>query len=358
MNGLKPDELKRVGIVAQRQKDFFLIRLKTVGGDLGADELNAVSSVSRRFADSRVHLTTRQAVEIHNVHKDNIEEAAEELKAGGLVLGTCGPRTRGIVACPGNSTCTSGLVDTKGFAAELDALLFRREAPHKFKVGVSGCPNNCSKPIENDAGLMGGVLPVRHGEECVDCGLCISICPAGAIKRTIGGYELEQDNCILCGLCIGSCPASAWEPLKTGYVLYLGGTLGKKPRLGTRATGLIGSREELLGLTERAFEFFQRNGRTKERFGHTLDRLGLDASLREILGGGCEVVDLRGVCCPANFARAKVALESVEAGQRLEFYLDEGEPMVNVTRSLKDDGHRVLNVSPEDVYFRVLVQKD
>ncbi len=50
-------------------------------------------------------------------------------------------------------------------------------------------------------------------------------------------------------------------------------------------------------------------------------------------------------------------MEDIEEGQKIEFFLDEGEPLVNVTRSLKDEGHSVLDVASEDLYFRVLVGK-
>jgi hypothetical protein len=41
----------------------------------------------------------------------------------------------------------------------------------------------------------------------------------------------------------------------------------------------------------------------------------------------------------------------------IEFYLDDGEPIVNVTRSLKDEGHQVLLVTPEQNFFKVIVEK-
>jgi TusA-related sulfurtransferase len=58
-----------------------------------------------------------------------------------------------------------------------------------------------------------------------------------------------------------------------------------------------------------------------------------------------------------NFVRAKLAIEKIGPGERLEVVLDDGEPIVNVTRSLKDEGHTVLNVAPENGAFRVLVEK-
>lgn len=58
--------------------------------------------------------------------------------------------------------------------------------------------------------------------------------------------------------------------------------------------------------------------------------------------GAVKLIDLRGVCCPTNFVKAKLALEMADSGDILRFYLDEGEPEQNVTRSLKAEGHQVL----------------
>ncbi len=351
------DELKKIGIIAQKQKGMYLFRLGTIAGELSTDQLNSISLIAAKYADKKVHLTTRQGVEIHNIHMSALKNVSEEIDKSGITLGVCGPRGRGIVGCPGNATCTSGIIDTKELAADLDSIYYRREAPHKFKIGISGCANNCSKPIENDVGIMGGVMPEWEKDKCVHCKLCLNICPTQALKNRDDNYQLDLDKCILCGLCIRNCPVNAWEAQKSGYTLYLGGTMGKKPRLGTKAKVLIESKDELLRYIKRAFDFYIHNGRKKERFGHTLDRIGVEKALAEILAEDIQTIDLRGVSCPMNFVKAKVALEEIPEGQTIEIFLDEGEPLVNVTRSLKDEGHNVLNVTPEELYFRVLVKK-
>lgn len=68
-------------------------------------------------------------------------------------------------------------------------------------------------------------------------------------------------------------------------------------------------------------------------------------------------VDLQGVICPMNFVRAKAALAGIESGMIAELILDEGEALLNVPRSLKEEGHDILKVIPADKAYRVIVKK-
>jgi tRNA 2-thiouridine synthesizing protein A len=68
-------------------------------------------------------------------------------------------------------------------------------------------------------------------------------------------------------------------------------------------------------------------------------------------------LDLRGVACPMNFVKTKLALEDLESGDLLEVILDEGDAMLNVPRSLKEEGHKIIKVEPLGETFRILVEK-
>lgn len=61
-----------------------------------------------------------------------------------------------------------------------------------------------------------------------------------------------------------------------------------------------------------------------------------------------QTIDLRGVSCPTNFVKAKLALEDLEDGEQVEILLDDGEPVKNVPRSLKAEGHKLLGLSQAD----------
>ena len=57
--------------------------------------------------------------------------------------------------------------------------------------------------------------------------------------------------------------------------------------------------------------------------------------------GAVTELDLTGVPCPLNWVRARLALEALAPGDRLEVLLDEGEPLDSVPRSAREDGHDV-----------------
>ena len=75
---------------------------------------------------------------------------------------------------------------------------------------------------------------------------------------------------------------------------------------------------------------------------------------------GAPVYDLRGVACPLNYVKTKLKLEMMDAGDKLEVWLDAGEPIKNVPMSLKNDGHLLLlqeALEPEAAHYRILVEK-
>ena len=72
-----------------------------------------------------------------------------------------------------------------------------------------------------------------------------------------------------------------------------------------------------------------------------------------------QTLHLCGIMCPNDFVQTKLRLEEMELGQVLELILDDGEPMRNVPRSIKEEGQKVIGVEklPGNVY-RLLIRKE
>jgi tRNA 2-thiouridine synthesizing protein A len=70
-----------------------------------------------------------------------------------------------------------------------------------------------------------------------------------------------------------------------------------------------------------------------------------------------ETLDLKGVTCPNNFVKTKLKLEDMQQGQILEVILDDGEPIKNVPRAVKEEGHEILKVVRIDNKWKLLIKK-
>jgi TusA-related sulfurtransferase len=69
-------------------------------------------------------------------------------------------------------------------------------------------------------------------------------------------------------------------------------------------------------------------------------------------------VDITDVVCPITFVKAKAALEELEIGRILALRMNDGEPVQNVPRSVKDEGHKILKLTDNgDGVYTLLVRK-
>ncbi|MBI3009233.1 MAG: sulfurtransferase TusA family protein [Candidatus Omnitrophica bacterium] len=68
-------------------------------------------------------------------------------------------------------------------------------------------------------------------------------------------------------------------------------------------------------------------------------------------------IDLHGEMCPINFVKTKLALEAMESGQVLEVFIDDGDPMRNVPRSIKEEGHQIIDVKKIGEGYRLLIRR-
>ncbi|MBQ3399158.1 MAG: 4Fe-4S dicluster domain-containing protein, partial [Synergistaceae bacterium] len=266
----------------QRPVEYFSMRLGITGGHVTAEQLAAITEVSKKYGRGYIHLTSRQGIEIPYIEYDDIEAVKSALAEGGVMLGASGPRVRTITACQGNAICLNGCIETQGLAEELRDRYYGRDLPHKFKIGITGCPNNCLKAEENDIGIKGGIKPEWKPENCVHCGKCEKVCKRGAISISDGAVTINASECVNCGKCVRSCPSGSIEGTE-GYVVSFGGTFGNRIVQGEVIIPFIEDKARLIAVCDAAMKFFEDNGKAGERLRYTIERVGADEFRRVIL---------------------------------------------------------------------------
>lgn len=290
---LSPEDIKRVkGLGFLRDKrypDVFNARVITRNGRITTDEHRAIAEAADRFGSGQVAMTTRLTMEIQGVRYENIQPLMDFLSAYGLTTGGTGALVRPVVSCKG-TTCQYGLIDTYALSEKIHERFYvgyhNMPLPHKFKIAVGGCPNNCVKPDLNDLGVVGQRVPVPDTEKCRGCKKCQieKNCPIHAAKLGSGKISIDPDACNHCGRCKGKCPFGAVEEYREGYKILIGGRWGKKTACGRPLPRLFTTEEEVMAVIDRAILLFREEGIAGERFADTVARLGFDYVSGKLLG--------------------------------------------------------------------------
>ena len=156
--------LKGQGFLNNRGTDEFSARVITVNGKVTAAQHRCMSEAAEKFGNGNLTYTTRLSVEIQGIPYEKIEEFQEFIAKEGLETGGTGAKVRPVVSCKG-TTCQYGLLDSYAISEEIFRRFYKgyRQValPHKFKIAVGGCPNNCVKPNLNDVGIIGQRIPMR-----------------------------------------------------------------------------------------------------------------------------------------------------------------------------------------------------
>ena len=280
-----PEEITRVkGLGFLRDKttpDAFNARVITGNGKVTAEVMEVVAEAARRFGSGEVALTTRMTFEVQRIPYASIDAFCAFLAAHGLETGGTGPRVRPIVSCKG-TTCQYGLIDTFALSQKIHERFYKGyhgvKLPHKFKIAVGGCPNNCVKPDLNDIGIIGQRIPAIDLDKCRGCKVCAveRACPIKNAHLVDGRIAIAPDTCNHCGRCIGKCPFGAVTEEAVGYRITVGGRWGKQVARGRALSTVSPSEEAVLDTVEKCILLFRAYGTAGERFADTVTRLGLD----------------------------------------------------------------------------------
>jgi formate dehydrogenase major subunit len=160
---------KSYGIYTTRHPNYFMARVVVPGGVLTTSQVRGLSKISAAYAQGRICLTTRQALQLHYLRLEDLAPMMRELARYSLTtFHGCGDNVRNTVACPWASVCPHRRFDVLLYAHETADLINScrdlDNLPRKYKISYSGCEGGCGQPLINCVGIVAVVCKPPGGD--------------------------------------------------------------------------------------------------------------------------------------------------------------------------------------------------
>ena len=222
------------GVYGQRQAGVQMVRIKLPFGKVTSEQLHRIADVSDEYSTGRLHITTRQDIQIHYVSLDRTPELWAQLEKDDITLReACGNTVRNITASPTAGIDVDEPFDVSPYADAAFRFFLRnpicQEMGRKFKIAFSATDEDTALSYIHDLGF---IPKLKDG--------------------------------------------------KRGFKVMLGGGLGSQPRHADKLYDFIEA-EEIIPLIESVLRVFDRHGerakRLKARMKFLIKDIGLEAFL-------------------------------------------------------------------------------
>lgn len=204
------------GVILQRDKKTYAVAPHIPCGVISPDTLRKIADVAEKYSAGALKLTSAARIAIVGLKEEDVEKVWNDLGMDkGAATGLC---VRSVKACPGTTFCRRGIQDSLGVGLTLDEKYHGLELPSKFKIGVSGCPNQCAETCIKEIGLVG---------------------------------------------------------MPKGWKVLVGGNGGSRPRLSQEIAADL-STDDALALIDRIIEEYKTHAKRGQRLGAMIETMGLD----------------------------------------------------------------------------------
>lgn len=235
---------------------------------------------------------------------ENLQPCFDDLSDAGFDLGGSGSALRTPSACVGPGRCEWACIDSLdicyNLTMEFQDQIHRPMFPYKFKIKVSACANDCVAAIARaDFSIIGtwmGKIQIDAQEvkAYAASGLNIreevtDLCPTKCMNWDEGKKELkiEDGDCTRCMHCINLMPKALRQGKEKGASILVG---GKAPILqGALLSTLIvpfmklePPYKELKELIRKIQDWWDENGKSRERLGELINRVGMRTFLKAV----------------------------------------------------------------------------
>jgi len=212
------------GVIIQRDKQTYAIAPHIPCGVVRPETLRKLADVAEKYGAKALKITSASRIAIVGIDEKDVDNIWSQLEMSpGFAVGLC---VRSVKACPGTTFCKRGMQDSLGLGLKLDDKYHGMEMPGKFKLGVSGCPNQCAETCIKDIGLVG---------------------------------------------------------MKNGWKILVGGNGGAKARLSRELTKDL-TTEQTLELIDKIIEYYKDNARPHQRLGAMIEKMGFENFKSAVIG--------------------------------------------------------------------------
>ena len=212
------------GAILQADRTTYAVVPHIPAGICTPETLRKIAHVAEKYQSAALKITSAQRIAIVGLKKEDVPKVWADLgMEPGHAAGLC---VRSVKVCPGTTFCKRGQQDSVSLGLELDRRYHGTELPAKFKMSVAGCANKCTDAANIDLGFMGTAK---------------------------------------------------------GFHVYVGGNGGVKPRPADLLAENLSS-EVALQVADKVIGYFKVMGRSDERLGKMIDRIGFEKFHKAIIG--------------------------------------------------------------------------
>lgn len=203
------------------EPNLHMVRVKIKYGNLTSEQFEVLADIAEKYTPTKIgHLTTRQNVQFHYVHRQNVPTILRRLAECGLTTReACGNTVRTVTACPYAGISATEAFDVTPYADMIADFFLRnplcQSLPRKFKIAFEGCPEDHARSPIHDLGFVAKV-------------------------KEEGGKRVR------------------------GFQIYLGGGLGSQPRSAILLEDFT-PEDQVIPTAEAVIRIFDRNGNRKDR---------------------------------------------------------------------------------------------
>ncbi|MBS1148797.1 MAG: Ferredoxin--nitrite reductase [Myxococcaceae bacterium] len=163
------------GVYGQRQADVHMMRIKVPQGVITGAQLRVLAECADTWSRGYGHVTTRQNFQFHFVKVVDVAPFMAAVEASGLTCReACSHTVRNVVGCPYAGVCSGAPFDVTPYGELITRNFLRAKLgsglPRKFKINISGCPDDCAAGAIMDIGLIAQVRDGKRGFKMLAAG--------------------------------------------------------------------------------------------------------------------------------------------------------------------------------------------